>query len=89
MSDKAPVNWESVARAGTHPLRLRVLDHLAEVGADSPNQMRQKFGVPVEDPAAVEKALAYFPDAISKETAQEGRELLEGVEEPEAGEGSE
>lgn len=40
------VNWERVARATLHPIKLGILDALAKDGGDvlSPNQMAIQFG---------------------------------------------
>jgi DNA-binding transcriptional ArsR family regulator len=58
MSEKTPIDWEAVARAGTHPLRLAILDHLSEVGVASPSQMHLLFKEPLGNVSYHVKTLA-------------------------------
>jgi DNA-binding transcriptional ArsR family regulator len=44
----SPVNWEHVARAELHPLRVRIIEH-AEGAREpfSPSQLADRFGAPL------------------------------------------
>lgn len=54
------VDWEKVARARLHPMQVRVLDALAKSGeAESPNQLRLQFKVPLQ-------SVAYHVDVLAK-----------------------
>jgi DNA-binding transcriptional ArsR family regulator len=42
------MNWEHIARAGQHQLRLRILEHLLDTGGTaSPNELSKAFGEPL------------------------------------------
>lgn len=57
---QASVNWERVARATVHPLKIAVLDALAERGGEkrSPNELAIQFGESVNTVAYHVRSLA-------------------------------